>query len=77
MHALPSYPKPPIFLVALAMLLALMLLAVSAPDLGTLDLSLGSDGAAATDAAAPTAPGAEPRWIDEPLAPPLAELGAR
>ena len=77
MHALPSHPKHPFLLAALALLVALTLMAAAAPDLGTLDLSLGRDGVVVTQDTAPTAgPAGAPRWVAEPLAAPLDGLAA-
>ena len=81
MHALPSHPKHPLAFGLLVLLLALFAMAAAAPDLGTLDFSLGGGATPTTDAVStgnglsPT-PAVEPTWVSEPLAPPVQELRA-
>jgi hypothetical protein len=79
MHALPSHPRHPLVAGVLALLLALIVMAAAAPDLGTLDLSLvGGDANVAGTYVAPAetqvAPSGAPAWTQDPLAPPLSEL---
>ena len=83
MHALPAHPKNPLVLGLLVLALALLVLAAAAPDLGTLEFSLGSGSGSETSSgtsAAPTAPQgttpAEPTWVTDPLASPLQQLAA-
>jgi hypothetical protein len=77
MHALPSHPKHPLLIGLLALLLALLVMAAAAPDLGTLDFSLGGGGDAASPPAVETAapaPAGEPTWVGDPLRSPLETL---
>ena len=76
MHALPSHPRHPLLFGLLALLLALLVMAAAAPDLGTLDLSLGGSSPVAEPAPtapAPVAPG-DPAWVADPLRPPVETL---
>jgi hypothetical protein len=79
-HALPSHPRHPLAAGAAAFLLALVVMAAAAPDLGTLDLSVvgGGDGDVAETYVAPAgaeaAPAGAPAWTQDPLAAPLQEL---
>ena len=78
MHALPSHPKNPLLLGALVLACALLLLAAAAPELGTLDFSIG--GSEASPAPPPElgeprlTPQPQPNWLTEPLTPPLQGL---
>lgn len=58
MHALPSHPKHPLALGLLVLLMALLVMAAAAPDLGRLELSLGG----AASAPAPSRRRRPPRW---------------
>ena len=71
MHALPSHPRHPVLLGLLVLLLALVAMAAAAPELGTLDFSVG--GGAEPSPASTDAPGVEaaPTWATDPLAPPV------
>lgn len=77
MHAPLLHPKLPVLLGLLTLAFALLVLAASAPDLGTFELSLGVgvDGPSATElgASQPAAPAAgpatPPAWVTDPLAP--------
>lgn len=69
MHALPTLPRPGLLAAAAAIALALALLLAAAPDLASLDLSLGG-GSAAPEASA-TIPAGTPTWVENPVAPPL------
>lgn len=74
MHALPSHPKHPLLVGLLVLALALLMLAAAAPELGTLDFSIGGAGEA-TPASTPAAPvDPTPAWTTEPLAPPVETL---
>ena len=76
MHALPSHPRHPLLLGLVALLLALLVMAAAAPDLGTLDLSFGGSSPVAEPApaaSAPLAPG-DPAWVTDPLRPPVETL---
>jgi len=79
MHALPSLPKHPLVVSLLALLAALLVLAVAAPELRTLDVSLGGGTMAETSDRAPavSAPAGTPTWVADPLAQPLDRLAAR
>lgn len=70
MHLNPLHPQQLLLLGALTTLAALFLLAVAAPDLSTLDFSIGGGGDAVV---APQSAG-EPGWVAEPLAPPVQTL---
>jgi hypothetical protein len=78
MHALPSHPRHPLVAGLVALLVALLVMAATAPDLGTLDLSVGG-GVEAPNGEQVARPqvGAEPTWVAEPLAAPLDELRGR
>lgn len=72
----PLHPRQMLAILAATLLTMLLLMLLAAPDLATLDFSLGSDAASSgsptplpdrvepTDAPAPT-------WVTDPLAPPL------
>ena len=75
MHALPSHPRHPLVAGLVAFLLALLALAAAAPELGTLDFSVGG-GDASTPSAAPANP-AEATWTTDPLVPPVQVLAGR
>ena len=70
MHLNPLHPRQLLLLGALTMLAALFVLAVAAPDLSTLDFSIGGGGDAVV---APQTPG-EPAWVADPLASPVQTL---
>jgi hypothetical protein len=74
MHALPSYPRHPVLLGLIVLLVALLAMAAAAPELGTLDFSVR--GGAESAPAAADARGVEsaPTWATDPLAPPLEQL---
>ena len=80
MHALPSHPRNPLVAGVVALLLALVVMLAAAPELGTLDLSIGGGGGSAADtyvppAADPVATEAPaPTWTTDPLAPPVERL---
>lgn len=74
MHAPHFHPTHPLALGLLLLMLALLAMATAAPDLGSLDLSFGGGGAAATDVT-PVAQGA-PAWVADPLVTPLEQLQA-
>jgi hypothetical protein len=78
MHALPSHPKHPVLFGLLVLILALVLMAASAPELGTLDFSVGGGGEASAPSAAPAPVSppidATPAWATDPLAPPVEQL---
>ena len=78
MHALPSHPRHPMLFGLVVLLMALVLMAAAAPELGTLDFSTGGGGGAPAPAAeTPVQPAPlEPSWVSDPLAPPT-ELLAR
>lgn len=78
MHAAPFFdPRhPQLVLGVLVLALALLTMAVAAPELGSLDLSSGAATDAGGTSAAP-APGTgadTPSWASDPLRPPLYEL---
>lgn len=70
MHLNPLHPRQLLVLGALTMLAALVVLAVAAPDLSTLDFSIGGGGEAVV---APQTSG-EPGWVADPLASPVQTL---
>lgn len=74
MHALPSYPRHPVLFGLVVLLVALLALAAAAPELGTLDFSVG--GGAESSPASADAAGVEPAptWATDPLAPPVEQL---
>jgi hypothetical protein len=83
MHALPSHPKSPLLLAALVMTLALLMVAIAASDLGSVDLTLPAGGEQTSTAqpaqgGAPAAasPSTEPSWVTDPLSVPLDSLSA-
>ena len=80
MHALPSHPRHPLMAGLVVLLLALTGLAATAPDLGTLDFSIGtgSSSAAETYVAPPIGPadGAAPSF-ENVLTPPVDLLSGR
>ena len=65
----PIHPRQLLALGLLTLALALLTLLAAAPELGTLDFSIG--GAAGTSSA-PTS--GTPTWVTDPLAPPLSDL---
>ena len=69
----PLHPRQLIALglIMLAVMLAMML--ATAPDLGSLDFSIGSS----SDVSATPPSSGEPTWVHDPLAPPLNELDPR
>ena len=69
----PLHPRQLITLglLTLAMMLAMML--VAAPDLGSLDFSIGGTSSETAPVQAPTISG-EPTWVNDPLAPPMEVL---
>ncbi len=72
MHALPSYPRSPLVAGLVALVLALAAMAATAPDLGSLDLSIGGGSSAAETYVLPAGGGDAPApWATEPLAPPV------
>ncbi len=75
MHALPSHPRHPLLFGVLVLLMALVLMAAAAPELGTLDFTTSSGGSAPApvDARLQPAP-LEPAWMSDPLAPPPEHL---
>jgi len=84
MHALPSHPRNPLVAGLLALLLALLVMLAAAPELGTLDLSLG--GGTSTDVApvaqpapvsAPVESPSAPAWVTDPLASPIQTLAGQ
>lgn len=84
MHAPFSHPRHPLVLGLFVLVFALLVMAAAAPDLGTLDFSIGGDTASTSQAppAIPTnpevTPAAGPTWVSDPLAAPLEQLaGAR
>ncbi len=75
MHALPSYPRNPLAAGLLALVLALVAMAAAAPDLGSLDLSVGGGSSAVETTVAPTPDAGSPAtWVHDPLAPPVETL---
>ena len=74
MHALPSYPRNPVLFGLIVLLVALLALAAAAPELGSLDFSVGAG--AEPSPASVDAPGVEPApaWAHDPLAPPLEQM---
>jgi len=79
MHApLPTLPHHPLIAGLVALLAGLLVLLAAAPDLGTLDFSLGGGGAPTAEPAIPANPQVtappEPTWATDPLAPPLEGL---
>ena len=72
MHALPSHPWTPLVLAIVAALLALIVLA--APDLVSLDLSIGSEAPPAQPVTASPPVEADPTWLRDPLASPIETL---
>jgi hypothetical protein len=84
MHALPSHPKHPLAAAVLALLAAFAIMAAAAPDLGTVDVSLGggtSSQAARVEQAVPPRPhagaSATPSWVTNPMSPPTDILAGR
>ena len=79
MHALPSHPKNPLLLGVVVLVFALLAMLAAAPELGTLDFSIGGSGATPevvpAEGGLSATPATEPNWVGEPLAPPLQELG--
>lgn len=75
MHLNPLHPRQLLLLGALTMLAALFVLAAAAPDLGTLDFSLGGGGEAAPATPAAGASGAS--WAADPLVAPVEVLRGR
>lgn len=83
MHPLPSLPRHPLVAGLVALLVALILIAAAAPELGTIDFSIG--GGSSADAPSvesiPTNPevteAPKPRWVTDPLASPLETLAGR
>ena len=72
MHALPSYPRSPLVAGLVALALALAAMAAAAPDLGSLDLSIGGGSSAAETYVLPASGGeATATWATDPLAPPV------
>lgn len=71
MHALPSHPRHPVLFGLLVLLVALLAMAAAAPELGTLDFSIGGGEASPASAPAVTT---EPLWATDPLAPPVEHL---
>jgi hypothetical protein len=79
MHALPSHPKHPLVAAFVALVAALIVMAAAAPDLGTVDLSLGggsSTAQPAAPAASDVATSSKPAWVTDPLLPPTYNLTA-
>jgi hypothetical protein len=74
MHAFPSHPKHPLLFGLLVLCLALAFLAAAAPDLGTLDFSVGGEAPAPESRAVEPAAPVEPTWVTDPLSPPLERL---
>lgn len=68
----PLHPRQLLALGLLVFGLALLITLATAPDLSTLDFSIGSS--SSSGAGAPTPPAAEPQWVKEPFAPPLDTL---
>lgn len=78
----PLHPRQIFAVASAAFVMALVLMLAAAPDLATLDFSIGSD-AGRPDVSAPipnaieAVPSGPPEWVTDPLAPPLRELGLR
>ena len=67
----PLHPRQMLALGLLVLAMALAAMLAAAPDLGTLDFSIGSSSEQTTSAPPSTG---EPTWVTDPLAPPLSEL---
>lgn len=78
MHLNPLHPQQLVLLGTLTLLAMLFVLAFAAPDLGTLDLSIGGGGEAAPAVPATTASGAPSAgWAADPLPAPVELLRGR
>jgi hypothetical protein len=83
MHALPSHPKHPLVAAMVALLAALAIMAATAPDLGSVNLSLGggAPSEASVEHAVPASPhpgtSSKPVWVSDPLSPPTLTLAGR
>ena len=82
MHALPSHPRHPFVAGLVAFLLALVGLAAMAPELGTLDFSIGSRSSPAEATQVAPAPaggasGVSAGSFDDALTPPVQLLSGR
>ena len=78
MHATHFHPRHSLMAGLAALLLALLVMAVMATDVGTIDFSLGGGDAsqpAAVETAAPRA-AEPPAWFGDPMASPLEALRA-
>jgi hypothetical protein len=75
MHALPSHPGSPLVAGLIALALAMLAMLAAAPELGSLDFSIGGGEVVTTDAPAPappvTADPAAPTWVTDPVAAPI------
>jgi len=78
MHLIDFHPKQPLLIGLAVLLVAVLLMLASAPDVATLDFTLGGDGAVATapEESAST-PSGKPAWATEPLRSPLENWTAR
>ncbi len=76
MHAPHFHPTHPFALGLLLLMFALVAMATAAPDLGTLDLSLGGGTDTAPAATQDPAPTQAPAWTSDPMVTPLEQLGA-
>ena len=79
----PLHPRQMLAIAGASLVMALLLMLAAAPDLATLDFSIGSDAAESGSSSAvildrPEATaGDQPVWVSDPLAPPLDALAPR
>ncbi|HEX8121409.1 MAG TPA: hypothetical protein VF549_09115 [Solirubrobacteraceae bacterium] len=74
-HPLPDPRQSGLLLGILALLLALVVMAAAAPDLGVPSLSFGGHTGSATALTAPaTVDPGTPAWVSDPLRPPVERL---